>query len=317
MKCDIEFLKLLLYNKLVIRYVYDKTKTNGWIIMAIKSDWHIHTHCSCDSACMEFETLINDAKALGITDFGVSDHYHTRLQESDIAASRADYEATIVRHPELKGHFHFGIEATVVSEWEVEKIKRKDYDEFPEYGIRVGGPAGAPVMFDIDDEFVEKYKIDYVVAGMHWPMYCGTDTDSLLKEYHRQYMFCATNPLSTILAHYLWWDDCLYSSLWNMPDLKNPFLNFSVIPESMRDELKSALTENNVAFELNPCMFNKNMPTSFVDDYLGWASDLAKSGVTLAFGSDCHRPRLADVKYREIEGIFTHYGIDTDKFFSL
>ena len=30
--------------------------------MAIHSDWHIHTHCSCDGACMEFEALINDAK---------------------------------------------------------------------------------------------------------------------------------------------------------------------------------------------------------------------------------------------------------------
>lgn len=52
--------------------------------MAITSDWHIHTKCSCDSACMEFETLVAEAKRLGITDFGVSDHYHTRIQESGI-----------------------------------------------------------------------------------------------------------------------------------------------------------------------------------------------------------------------------------------
>ena len=102
-----------------------------------------------------------------------------------------------------------------------------------------------------------------------------------------------------------------------MPDLKNPFLNFSVVPESMRDELKSALRENNVAFEINPCMFHKNMPTSFTDDYLGWASDLQKSGIKLAFGSDCHRPHLSDVNYKEIDSILLHYGIDTDKFFSL
>ena len=286
--------------------------------MAIKSDWHIHTHCSCDSAQLTFENLIDDAKRIGLTDFGVSDHYHTRIQEKDIAASRADYEAALERHPELKGHFHFGIEATVISEWEVDKIKRGDYEGDPEYGIRVGGPAGAPVIFDFDDEFIDKYKIDYVVAGMHWPMYCNADPDSFLKEYHRQYMFCATNPRSTILAHYLWWDTCLYSSHWQMPDLKNPFLDFSFVPESMRDELKCALKENNVAFELNQCMFYKNMPHSFVDDYLGWASDLQKDGVILAFGSDCHGAHLDyNIDYNDINNMFIHYGINSDKFFCL
>ena len=287
--------------------------------MAITSDWHIHTHCSCDSACMTFEDLITDAKNMGITDFGVSDHYHTSYQEPDIAASRAEYDAALERHPELKGHFHFGIEATVISKWEADKVRRGDYDpsDPPEYGIRVGGPAGAPVIFDFDDEFMEKYKIDYVVAGMHWPMYCGVDTDTLLKEYHRQYMFCATHPYSTIMAHYFWWDDCLYESCWNMPGLKNPFLDFSVIPHSMRDELTSALKENNVAFEINHCMFYKNMPKSFVDEYLGWVSDIQKDGVTLSFGSDCHRPRLATVEYGEMDKILTHYGIDSSKFFCL
>lgn len=60
--------------------------------MSITSDWHIHTHCSCDSASMGFETLVKEAKELGLTDYGVSDHYHTRIQESDIAHSRIEYE---------------------------------------------------------------------------------------------------------------------------------------------------------------------------------------------------------------------------------
>ena len=34
--------------------------------MAITKDWHIHTHCSCDSACMTFEDLVSEAKELGI-----------------------------------------------------------------------------------------------------------------------------------------------------------------------------------------------------------------------------------------------------------
>ena len=136
--------------------------------MAITTDWHIHSKCSCDSACMEFEDLVQETKRLGITDFGISDHYHTRIQEADIAASRIEYEKTLERHPELSGHFHFGIEATIVSEWEVKRIASGDYDEPPVYGFRTGGPENAPILFDFDDEFIEKYGIEYVVAGMHW-----------------------------------------------------------------------------------------------------------------------------------------------------
>ncbi|MBE6695981.1 MAG: PHP domain-containing protein [Ruminococcaceae bacterium] len=285
--------------------------------MAIKSDWHIHTHCSCDSACLTFEDLIKDARELGITDFGVSDHYHTSLQTHDIELSRAEYESALEMHPELKGHFHFGVEATVVSEWEIDRIKRGVKENLTSCGVLVGGPEVASIAFDFDDAFIEKYKIDYVVAAMHWPKYGNADTDSLIKEYHRQYMFCATNPHSTILAHYLWWDEGLYSYFWKKTDFKNPFLDFSVITESMRDELKCALKENNVAFELNPCMFFKNMPQAFADAYLGWASDLQRDGVVLSFGSDCHKAHITNTDYGKIDKIFAHYGIDSDKFFCL
>ena len=236
--------------------------------MAITKDWHIHTHCSCDSACMTFEDLVSEAKELGITDFGVSDHYHTTIQESDIAASRREYEETLLRHSELKGHFHFGMEATLVSKWEAEKIARGEYDELPVYGFRSGGPKNAEVCFDFDEEFMEKYKIEYVIAGMHWPMYCDIDMESVVKEYHRQYMYAATHPFTDILAHYMWCDVHLFTNVWNIKDFKNPLADFNVIPFSMKDELKAALKENNVAFELNNWLFNDNLGERFIASYL-------------------------------------------------
>ncbi|MBQ2704785.1 MAG: hypothetical protein IJF58_04490 [Clostridia bacterium] len=283
--------------------------------MAITSDWHIHTHCSCDSACMEFETLINNAKKHGITDFGVSDHYHTRLQEADIAASRVEFDKAIENHPELKGRFHFGIEATPMSKWEVDKIAHGEYSEKPTYGIRHGGPANAPVIFDFDDEFIEKYKIEYIVTGVHWPMYCDTDLQSLLSEYHRQYMFAATHPYTDILAHYTWYDTNVY------PDVKNPFADFSRVSETMRSELKHALLENKVALELNGFVLSEHtsglLPKTFVDEYLGWFADMQKSGVIIAQGCDCHYKDLSKVNYDSISKIYEHYGIDTDKFYCL
>ena len=287
--------------------------------MAITSDWHIHTKCSCDSACMEFEDLVQDAKAIGLTDFGVTDHYHSSLQEGDIAASRQEYEKTLLNHPELKGHFHFGIEATIMSKWETEKIARKEYDEAPIYGIRSGGPKNAPICFDFDDEFLEKYKIEYVVAGMHWPMYCDLDLNSIIKEYHRQYMFAATNPHTTIMAHYLWWDSCLFRNNWNLPDFENPFADFSVIPNSMKDELKAALLENNVAFELNYGTFcDSPSDERFLIPYLEWVAELQQSGVKISMGSDSHAPKLSQrCDYKKVDQMCARYGIKTSEFFKL
>ncbi len=286
--------------------------------MAITSDWHIHTKYSCDSACMEFETLVSETKKLGITDYGVTDHYHTRLQEADIAASRKEYEATLKRHPELEGHFHFGIEATIISKWEVDIIARGEYKDPPIFGIRSGGPANAPVMFDFDEEFMEKYKIEYVVSGMHWPMYCATDLKSVLKEYHRQYMFAATHPYTRIMAHYLWWDENLFRNVWNLPDYENPFLDFSVISQSMRSELKAAMLENNVAFELNNCFFKYEYPERFINSYFDWVSELQSSGIAISMGSDCHSKVLSGVcDYSKINEICMKHGIDTSAFLCL
>lgn len=281
--------------------------------MSIKSDWHIHTHCSCDSACMEFETLVREAEELGITDFGVSDHYHTRLNEPDIAASRRGYDTMLEKYPHLKGRFHFGIEATVVSAWEVDKIAR---GECTEYAIRDWGAANTPVILDFDEEFLERYGIEYVVTGVHWPTYCATDVHSLVKEYHRQYMYAATHPFTDIMAHYLWWDKGVFP-IWGVYNAENPFLDFSVISQDMRSELEAALLEHHTAFELNICMIHPScLPESFRDEYLGWVAQMQRNGVRLAFGSDTHAPRLSNTGYGEVEKILKHYGIDTESLYS-
>ena len=283
--------------------------------MAITSDWHIHTKYSCDGACMEFEDLVKDAKELGIRDYGVSDHYHSRLQEADIKASREDYEKTLEIHPELKGHFHFGIEASVMSEWEIEKIAKGDYTEPPIWGIRTGGPKNSPVMYDFDDELLEKYKVEYVIGGVHWMLYCDSDKDSVIKEQHRQYMFCATHPKTTILAHYLWWNP-MDSKRW--PDMLDPCKYHLEISETMRNELVCALKENNVAFELSSGLIMKEHPKTLLDEYLGWVSDLQRSGVVFSMGSDSHARNLREYcDYNKVQKMFEHYKIDSSKFFCL
>lgn len=289
--------------------------------MAITTDHHIHTHCSCDSACLEFETLVSDAKKIGLTDFGVTEHYHTRMEEADIAASRIEYEETLKKHPELLGHFHFGIEASVVSEWYIERVvnnANKGYGQPITTGIRERRAKNEPITFDFDEEFLEKYKIDFVVAGMHAPKCFDTDKESLVKEYHRQYMFAATHPATDILAHYLWWDESFFKRVWKMPDAVNPFLDMSIISETMRNELKAALKENNVAFELNlHLILSTKLPDSFKDEYLGFAADLQHSGIILSLGSDCHEPNLPYDGYDKADEMFKRYKINSSEFFRI
>lgn len=283
--------------------------------MAITTDWHIHTKYSCDSACMEFDTLVEEAKKLGITDFGVTDHFHSIIQNEDIKASRANYEQILANHPELKGHFHFGMEASVMSDWEINRINSGDYEAPPVYGFRTGFPDDCEPVYGFDKEFLEKYNIEYVIGGVHWNLSSDVDREAVIKVMHKQYMYCATNPNTTILAHYLWWNP------WcdrRFPGMKNPCEQFFVISETMRNELVSALVENNVAFEVNATFFGDCYPKTFTDEYFGWISDIQRKGVVLSFGGDCHAESLsANCDYETIQEKLNHYKIDSSKFFSL
>jgi len=276
----------------------------------ITSDWHNHTHCSCDSACMEFEDYITDAKNYGLKSFGVSDHLHALNLEKDIAASRQEYEKAMENHPELQRRFYFGVEASIMSQWEVNKIHRGDYSGEATYGIRSGGPANDKPVLCVDDEFIEKYHIDYVISGVHWTLYCEYTPSAVVKDYFRQYLFAAAHPHTDILAHFCWWNPT--------PNMTNPFADFSVISQSMRSELKAALLENNVVFELNiGSVTTDRYPAHFIEEYLGWAAELQRDGVALSYGTDSHSPHLYPKDYAYAEGLFQKHGIDPEKFFTL
>ena len=281
--------------------------------MKIKGDYHIHTHNSCDDACLEFDFL---AKALYMNSevsLGISDHLHSLIQEKDIAASRKEFDEFKAKFPQFRKRIHFGVEASVMSQWELKKLN--NIPEFSEYtyGIRKNGPANASMALSIDKEFIEKYKIEYVISGVHWPLYCREDPLSMVKEYHREYLFAASHPSTDILAHYLWWNP--------RKGMGNVFLNTRLISNEMRDEIKCALLENNAAFEVNigAVLLNDDYKDNkaWLDWYLGWVHDIQNAGVKLSLGSDCHSEYLDPMWYKEAEKLFEHYKIDTEKFFTL
>ena len=132
-------------------------------------------------------------------------------------------------------------------------------------------------------------------------------------------MYAATHPSTTILAHYLWFDTSLFTGFFNL-NLPNPFRDFSVIPQSMLDELQAALLEYNTAFEINIPSFitARHITDQFKDEYFSWVAQLQRNGVVLSIGSDVHSPRLMTRKeYDDADQFLQKYGIDSTKFFCL
>ena len=281
--------------------------------MKIKSDFHIHTHNSCDEASLEYDFFARALFERQDITLGVSDHLHSLLQEKDIAASKKEFDEFKAKYPMFRKRIHFGVEASVMSKWELDKINKGQYSGDVTYGIRDNGPMNAPMALPIDEEFKEKYKIEYVITGVHWPLYCREDPLSFVKEYHREYLYAIEHPCTDIMAHYLWWNP--------IRGLKNVFTNTRLVSNEMRNEIKHALLEYNKAFEVNLCavLFSEEYKDNktWLDWYLGWVHDIQNAGVKLSLGSDCHSKYLDPNWYKKAEELFEHYKIDTEKFFTL
>jgi len=253
--------------------------------MKITSDWHIHSRNSCDSASMTVRDIIAGAAERGIRHYGLTDHVHTPFNLPDLAASRKEFDAA-----NGPAEFHFGVEASCVSQWEIDEIATGRYDN-PVFGLREGGPAGADLAIAITREDIDAYDIEYVIGGVHWPMYVPIEREAVIRDYHRQYMFLAGHPLVDIVAHPWWWqgywedaDGCFRGDPW--------FDDFGKIPASMHAELAAALVAGGKALEINlhAMILNRRYTEHFKRQYLAYLADMHSRGVALALGSDCHSP---------------------------
>lgn len=286
----------------------------------VNTDWHMHSAYSCDEACMTYEDLVASANEAGLVEFGVTDHLHNQTHYTDIERSRKAYDQTLEKHPELKGRFHFGVEASVMSRWEIDRVARGDLAGITKHGFRLGGPAFDEPVILADSEFKERYSVDYVVTGVHWSLYAPLTREDTIRDFFRLWKFAAAWPQTDILAHFGWWFPV--QAIEN-PDmeftLENPFTQFSkAFSPSMLDEMKAILLEHNTALELNACamLMSRQYPETFKDEYLGWFGDLQRAGVTLSWGSDCHDGRLIS-RFYDFTDTLAHYGIDPEKFFRI
>ncbi len=279
--------------------------------MNITCDWHIHSRNSCDGACIPVGELIGRAAAKGIRDFGLTDHLHSLINLPDIVRSRAEWDAS---NPPLR--FHFGIEVSVMSQWELDRINAGGYERCT-YGIRDGGPAGGALAIALTPEHIQQFGIEYVVGGTHWPMYVPRDREAIIRDYHRQNMFLAAHPLLDIVAHPWWW-----MGHWQDADGRyttDPWLDdFGKIPQSMHEEFAAAAVQHGTAVEINlgAVLLSPWYPDTFAGQYVEYVGLLRSRGVKLSIGSDCHDGSYACDFARAAE-LISPLGIRDEELFRL
>jgi len=274
--------------------------------MTITSDWHIHSRNSCDEAALKVSDLVTEAAAAGIADFGLTDHIHTPYNLPDLAASREEFLAC-----KPSQRFHFGVEVSCVSAWELAEIARGGHDR-PVYGLRQGGPAGAGPAIGITEADLRTYGVEYVVGGTHWPLYVPFERRAIICDYHRQNLFLACHPLVDIVAHPWWW-----MGHWQDASGRYPaepwFDDFGAIPQSMHDEFAAALVGNGKVFEINlsAILLNRQYPARFARQYLDYIGNLRTRGVAFSIASDCHGEHYR-IDFATAAGMLDSVGITDD-----
>jgi histidinol phosphatase-like PHP family hydrolase len=260
---------------------------------------------------MAVSRLIQRAAELGITDFGISDHLHTPFNWPDIEGSRREFLAN-----PSSPRFHFGIEVSCVSQWEIDEVATGRYKD-PTYGVRQGGPPGAALAIALTREQINTMGIEYVIGGTHWPMYVPYEREAIIREFHRQNMFLVTHPLVTIVAHPWWWH-----THWQEPDgryISEPWLDdFKKVPQSLHDEFAAAAIQYGKVVEINMegMLLNAGYPDSFKGQYLDYLAGLKARGVSLSLGSDCHDENYA-INFEKVARMLDSVGMTEKDFWVL
>ena len=253
---------------------------------------------------MEISDLVAEAADGGIESYGITDHLHTPYNLPDVQASRREYETFSHVHG-----FHFGIELSCVSQWELDRIADGEAND-PVYGIRKGGPVGAYPALGIDRDGLQELGVEFVVAGTHWPLYVELEPSAVIQDYHRQNMFLAEHPLVDVVAHPWWWmghwmdSDQMYRG--------DPWIgDFGAIPQSMHNEFATAATQSGTLVEINlsAMLLTSHYPDSFKTEYLEYLVLLKELGVKFTIGSDCHNHHYTEIDFSMAGGMLDSVGI--------
>ena len=292
--------------------------------MIIKQDFHIHTHCSCDSANMHIPEIVASCQEFGMEHFGLADHLHTAFNLPDLEIASREFK----EFGSVKG-FHFGVEASCATKWECEMIAKREFASCftctvlgkpfqtmtPIDGIMYGGPAGGPLWVDLTKEDLERLGIEYVIGGVHKPNYSEHKFEAILEDWFQQSCYLLNHEFVDILAHP--WDGIPFwsgDSIINRSSPQDVEL-YTKIPQEYWDELARLMLQNHKLAELN-CyeLTAKNVPEKIrfymVEKFVEWK----EKGVKFTFGSDQHEGPYSVDKILECDRILTSFGFTEEDF---
>ncbi len=291
--------------------------------MILKHDLHIHTHNSCDSACAQIADIVREEQALGIETFGISDHLHTRFNLPDVEAARKEF----LEFGPVPG-VHFGIEVSCATQWECDKIARRDYASCFTYnlkgypfqtmtpidGIMYGGPAGGPLCLDLTQEDIDRLGIEYVIGGVHKPNYTEQQPGPMIDDYFQQSCFLIQHPLVDILAHpwngLVFWSG--YFIVTRDPQDLDPSV-FSLIPQEYWDEMGRLLLQHDKRAEINGGLLNPSWSAPLalcMEQFARWR----EKGVRFTYGCDLHAKHLSPENFAKMNSLLKEYGFTEQDF---
>lgn len=290
--------------------------------MIIEQDFHLHTHCSCDSASAQLSDIVNGAQEAGLKHWGISDHLHTQFNLPDIEIAAREFR----EFGPVEG-FHFGIEVTCATQWECEKIARRDYSSCftttlkgrpyqtmtPIDGVMFGGPANGPLQVDITQADIDRLGIEYVIAGVHKPNYNEMEPAIMIDDFFNQSCYLIKHELVDILAHP--WDMLPFWS-GEMIFTHDPkdllFEVYEQIPQEYWDELAHLLLTHGKLAEMSS--FILSIPGNIQKNFMKQMATWRNKGVKFTFSTDLHRPQYEVHKKNGMEILLAEYGFSAADF---
>jgi len=254
-------------------------------------------------------------------EFGVSDHFHTKYNLCDIQSARNDFLA-YDRPP----NFHFGIELSCMTKWECAKIARGDYRicrehlDDPVYGLNyhaVDDDAELSPCIDFTAEDKKRLGIEYVIAGVHWPLNRWVDDpEQLLEDVFQQHIYLVEHPLVDILAHpwdslecMVRWRDWIGATGKGRFKLENrDFAVFDHLEEKNRRLMEAVLAQGKaVELNLSTLMLSRRPEDVFKACWRTMA-EWREAGVKFVLGTDQHEAHHNTEAMLAAEQLLDSYG---------
>lgn len=284
--------------------------------MKIRQNLHIHSAHSCDSACATLADIQKEMLQYGMTEFGISDHFHSQYNLCDLQGARNDFLA-YERPPE----FHFGVEISCMSKWECQRIAEGKYERIfddPVYGLRyqkIDEDADLSPCIDLTADDIRRLNIEYVIAGVHWPLDGNRDRDELIEDIYQQHLYLASEPLVDIIAHP--WDAlelfCVWKD-WTGQTGKGRF-NRAVADDSVFNDLKEKnekllelILKNRKLVELNLAVLSGPQSPEVLKAMWTFLAEWREAGVKFIIGSDQHAAHANPAQMRAMEQLLDCYG---------